>query len=696
MSDKVGPQHLVRRAILYVRQSSAQQLANNEESRRLQYAMRERLGALGWRDVEVIDEDLGKSAAGSVDRSGFRRLVAEVSLGMVGAVAAREVSRFARNSREWQQLIEICRVVDTILVDHEAVYAPRLSNDRLLLGLKGSLNEYELDLLRLRGLEARKEKASRGELIAGVPIGYSVSDDGRLAKTPDARVRQMIELIFAKFFELGSARQVMLWLREAKMQVPITGERRGTVQWKDPTSDYVIRMLTHPAYAGAYAYGRTAQRARVVDGQLRSTSGRVRRKEWPVLLRDRHEGYIKWEDFERVEQMLAKNAQARGGHGAARHGNAVLVALLFCRRCGRRMGVSYGGTSPHGRYRCDAANTQHGAPQCIAFSALDVDQHVARQLLELVQPAAIEAARATWEHDAASDSRTLQALELQAEQARFEASRAERQYDAVDPDNRIVARELERRWNAALEHVASIEQRLVDARLAQAGAATARPDRVDLISLAHDLERVWSAGSTDAALKKRIVRTVIEQIWADVDDARREIVLVVHWKGGAHCELRVPKRYRGDRRRGKTAPDVVEAVRALARIMPDVEIARWLGQAGLKTPSGGHYTRSLVASVRHLRGIEVYAPAHEGAREWLTAEEAAKLLRVHEKTVRRAAARHDLPAIQPLAGGPWIFARKDILAALPARQLAAQTDRRRRLRGAGASSTQLKLEIPNT
>jgi len=206
MSEKIGERHLMRRAILYVRQSTAQQLARNEESRRQQYGMRERLQALGWRDVEVIDEDLGKSAAGSVDRSGFRRLVAEVSLGRVGVVAAREVSRFARNSRDWQQLIEICRVVDTLLVDQETVYAPRLSNDRLLLGLKGSLNEYELDLLRLRGLEARREKAGRGELVASVPVGYRVSDDGGLERTPDLRVRQMIALLFAKFFELGSAR----------------------------------------------------------------------------------------------------------------------------------------------------------------------------------------------------------------------------------------------------------------------------------------------------------------------------------------------------------------------------------------------------------------------------------------------------------------------------------------------------------
>lgn len=695
MSEKIGERHLARRAILYVRQSSAQQIANNEESRRLQYAMRERLQGLGWRDVEVIDEDLGKSAAGSVDRSGFRRLVAEVSLGLVGVVAAREVSRFARNSRDWQQLIEICRVVDTLLVDHEAVYAPRSSNDRLLLGLKGSLNEYELDLLRLRGLEARREKAGRGELVAGVPIGYCVTDDGRLEKTPDVRVRQMIELIFAKFFELGSARQVTLWLLAAGMQVAITRGRRGTVQWKSATADYVSRMLANPAYAGAYSYGRTTQRSRVVDGQLRSSTGRVPRSEWPVLLHDRHEAYISWQQFERAEQMLAKNAQARGGHGVARGGGALLAGLLFCRRCGCRLGVAYSGTSPYGRYRCDGANARHGAPKCISFSTLDVDEHVTRQLIAVVQPGAIEAARVAWERAAAGHDSTLEALELQAEQARFEASRAERQYDAVDPDNRTVARELERRWNAALEVALSLEQRVIDARATRGGISAAAPDIDEYLSLSRDLERTWSAGTTDAPLKKRIVRAVIEQVWTDLDDVRREIVLVVHWKGGAHCELRVRKRYTGERG-GKTAPDVVEAVRSLARIMPDQQIALWLGRAGMRTPSGAHYTRALVASVRHLRGIEVYSKDRQRDGDWLTCEQAAKLLRVHGKTVRRAAACNELPGLRPLPNGPWIFARHDVVAATAARQAASQGDRRRRIRGVNSLSDQLSLVIPAT
>lgn len=696
MSEKIGERHLARRAILYVRQSTAQQLVHHEESRRMQYAMRGRLQALGWRDVEVIDEDLGKSAAGAVDRSGFRRLVADVSLGQVGVVAAREVSRFARNSRDWQQLIEICRVVDTLLVDQETVYAPRLSNDRLLLGLKGSLNEYELDLLRLRGLEAQREKAGRGELVVSVPAGYRVGDGGALEKTPDRRVRQVIELLFAKFFELGSARQVMLWLRAAQIQVASNRDRHGAVEWKDPTSDYVYGVLTNPTYAGTYVYGRTQQRTRIVDGQLRTTATRVRRADWAVLLHDHHEAYISWAQFERVEEMLSKNAQNRGSQGAARRGGALLTGLVWCQRCGHRMGVNYSGTgATTSRYTCDVANGRQGAPKCVSFSALDVDVHVAQQLVAVVQPGALEAARSAGIHDTVIHDQALEALALQAEQAHYQARRAERQYNAVDPDHRIVARELERRWNAALELAHVFEQRLTEARAARRGIEAPPPDVHAYAALAQDLERVWAADTTDIALKKRIVRTVIAQIWADVDEAHRDIVLTVHWTGGAHTELRVRKRRIGAHRR-TTAPDVVDAVRGLARILPDQQIAAWLGRAGLRTPTGAHYTRALVASVRHLRGIDACSDERRRAEGWLTCEEAAALLHVDPKTVRRAAARNDLPAIRPLANGPWIFARNDLVGTATGERVAARAHQRRNHQGAGPTPGQLPLEIPRT
>jgi DNA invertase Pin-like site-specific DNA recombinase len=264
-ADKVRPHHLARKGIVYVRQSSAHQVLHNPESRALQYAMRDRLAALGWSEIEVVDDDLGRSAAGGVARAGFQRMVAEVCLGKVGAVAAREVSRFARNSRDWQQLIEMCRVVDTVLVDGEAVYAPRDGNDRLLLGLKGSLNEYELDLLRQRSLSARHAKARRGELVVAAPVGFVKAGD-RLEKDPDRRVQEAIRLVFDKVAELGSARQALLWFHEHGLDLPAR-QRDGAILWRRPCYGSIHRMVTNPAYGGAYAYGRTGAAVRY-DAQV--------------------------------------------------------------------------------------------------------------------------------------------------------------------------------------------------------------------------------------------------------------------------------------------------------------------------------------------------------------------------------------------------------------------------------------------
>jgi DNA invertase Pin-like site-specific DNA recombinase len=272
MNEKITARHLGRKAILYVRQSSAYQVSHNLESQKLQYAMQDRLRQLGWREIEVVDDDLGRSAAGTVPRAGFERMVAEVCLGHVGAVAAREVSRFARNSREWQQLVELCRVVDTVLVDQEMVYAPRQSNDRLLLGLKGTLNEYELDLLRQRSVEARREKARRGELLVVAPVGY-VKGEGRLEKDPDRRVQEAIRSVFNKFLELGTARQTLMWFLEHGLQLPVR-DAREELRWKRPSYGTIYRILTNPAYGGAYAYGKSEHSVEYADGEPRKAHRR--------------------------------------------------------------------------------------------------------------------------------------------------------------------------------------------------------------------------------------------------------------------------------------------------------------------------------------------------------------------------------------------------------------------------------------
>ncbi len=651
-TDKIGAHHLARKAILYVRQSSPHQVLHNRESRTLQYAMRDRLTALGFSDIETIDDDLGRSAAGGVVRAGFERMVADVCLGKVGAVAAREVSRFARNSRDWQQLIEMCRVVDTLLVDQETVYAPRLGNDRLLLGLKGSLNEYELDLLRQRSLAARHEKARRGELVVIAPVGFVKAGD-RLEKDPDRRVQAAIELVFEKVGELGSARQALLWFHEHGLDLPAR-RGNGDIVWRRPCYATIHRMIHNPAYGGAYAYGKSGP----ATGPLEAGDGkRARRKrrereEWLTLMPGVHKGYVTWERAEAIRDMVSDNAPDSKHHGAPKHGDALLAGLIRCRRCGRKLTLRYTGAKHDiPRYACHRGLLDQGELRCIAFGGLQVDDAIEEALLRVVEPAAIAASAAAEAEIASRRDQVRDALLRDLEAARYAADRAFRQYDAADPANRLVAGELETRWNMALARVAEVE-----AKIATHDAATPAPrGPVALDAMAGDLKSVWRAPTTDARLKKRIVRSVIHEIVADIDAEAAEIVLLVHWAGGIHTELRLPRKRRGQR--NSTAADIVTAVRDLALIASDDLIAATLNRNKLVTGNGNRWTRERITSLRAYHEIPVHRPAPDGVEPWLTLNKAAALIGVSAKTLRIAAEAQEIDALHPLAEGPWLFSR---------------------------------------
>ncbi len=484
MMDRISSDHLSRQAFVYIRQSTPDQLRHNHESRRRQYGLTVRARKLGWGEPVVIDEDLGRSGGGTA-RPGFERLLLAICEGRVGIVLALEASRLARNGRDWHTLLEFCGLVGCLLADEEGVYDPRLPNDRLLLGMKGTLSELELSTMRQRSLEALRQKARRGELLLNVAVGYVKVPRDRIVKDPDRRVQEAVSLVFRKFSESQSVRQVHLWLRQEEVLLPavaVDGETRRVV-WKPPVYNTIHHMLTNPVYGGAYAFGRTGSRVTVEGGRKRVSRGHRRDREaWDVLIVDHHEGYVSWEEFERNQRLIADNANCKGlmTRGAVRRGDALLAGLLRCGHCGRRLHVSYTGTDGYCvRYSCRGAHLNHGTRRCISFGGVRVDSAVGEEVLRLLSPLGIEAsveAVAMREDDVAE---TRRQMELALTQARYEADLARRQYDAVDPQNRLVAAELERRWNEGLAEVARQEERLAGRPAAgtPSGTQTARTPR---------------------------------------------------------------------------------------------------------------------------------------------------------------------------------------------------------------------------
>ena len=654
MNPKITSEHLSRNAVVYVRQSTPGQVAENTESRQRQYALVESARAMGFASVAVIDDDLGRTGSGLVERPGFQKLVALVCGGSIGAVFCIEASRLARNGRDWHHLIDLCALVGTLVVDPDGTYDPRLVNDRLLLGLKGSMSEYELSLLRQRGLAARDSKAQRGELQVALPPGYCWDELGRIVMDPDERVVDAIRLVFRKFRELGSARQVLLWARQANVKMPVLQQRAGAdpIKWQSPAYHHVLAVLKHPIYAGAYVFGRRATRTRVVEGRARKTEGHHKpMKSWNVLLRDHHPAYISWDEYEEHQKMIGENAhmQKRTSRKSARGGRALLTALVRCGRCGRMMRVFYGMRSGHAhRYQCRGDDKHVGAGLCIGIGGVRVDQAVAALLLEAVSGHAVEAAIKAVELASQEDDSVKLALQRELEQARYEASLAARRYEAVDPAKRLVARELEARWNNALEHVHHLEERL--AAMEVAAASRLPIDRDALMALALDLPKAWNASGTDARTKQRLTRILVQEVVIDLDDASNEAVVTIHWHGGRHTETRVARtrtgRYPADRQ-----PGAVEVMRKLGGQWPDRELAVTMNRMRCKSPDGQTWTTVRVRELRERLGIPSFDT--EASRQTISVDETAQRLGICVASVHRLIGSGVLPATQLMPSAPW-------------------------------------------
>lgn len=671
---KITSEHLGRSAIVYVRQSTPYQVINNVESQRRQYALVERAHQLGWSEADVIDDDLGRSGAGS-ERPGFEKLLAAICDGNVGAVLSIEASRLARNGRDWHTLLEFCGVVGTLIVDEDGVYDPRSPNDRLLLGMKGTMSEMELSMFRQRSLEARKQKARRGELFLTVAVGYTKTDDDRIEKNADRRVQDAITLVFTKFSELQTIRQVLVWMRQEQIPLPAYDRTGCQSEWRLPTYRALHSMLTNPVYAGAYAFGRRTTQVTIKDGRKR-TGRRWRRdpEAWDVLIKDHHEGYISWTEFETNQRLIADNANGRSfmSRGSLRRGEALLPGLFRCARCGRKLYVAYGGKGgATQRYVCRGAFDTMAVASCLSFGGLRIDRAIAQEVLDRVQPLGVEAALAALETHGEEQSQKRRQVENALEQARFEAARAHRQYDAADPDNRLVAGELERRWNERLANVKMLEDQLARMSAPLVGSIGAE-NRERLLTLGADLTLAWDNPGVSAETRKKIIRTLINEII--VDTVGDKLDLVIHWHGGDHTRLQVKKNKIG-RNRWATDADVVDLVRVLARQMPDQSIASVLNRSGKSTGRGNSWTRSHVCSLRSKQGIAAYRDGERRERGEATLLEAAETLAVSTSTVLRMIHTGTLPANQICKGAPWIIRFCDLQSESVRREATARRAR---------------------
>jgi DNA invertase Pin-like site-specific DNA recombinase len=657
--NKITADHLARRACVYVRQSTPNQVQHNLESQRRQYALVDHARALGWQDVDVIDDDLGISGSGT-HRPGFERLLRALCNGQVGAVFSIEASRLARNGRDWHTLLEFCSVVGALLIDAEAVYDPRLTNDRLLLGMKGTISEMEVASFRERAHAALLQKAQRGALVRRVPIGYVKAPDDRIEKNPDARIRSTIDLIFRKFAELGSVRQVHFWFDQQQIQLPVArgAEELREVVWQPARYHAVLSVLKNPVYAGAYAYGRSKTIVRLEGGQKRIRRQPQRRREdWAVLIMDHHQGYIDWEVYQNNQTMIAHNDNARGSavRGSVKHGEALLAGLLRCGHCGAKLLAQYPG--PHSiRYQCSGYLLNRDHACCVMFGGLRADRLVSEQLMQCLSPFGIDAAIEAIESlQGASDERTQQKT-LALEHARYEVTRARRQYDAVDPANRLVAAELERRWNEALTTQAQLEAELVTLQQGREHPLTDRQKR-DLLALARDLPSLWDDPRSLPEHKKRLLRIALKEIIATCEG--ETIRLVLHWQGGDHTQVEFAK-IRSGRHRYVTDDDLVESVRMLARIEPDARIASILNRNQRRTAHGQNWTAKRICSLRNNHAIPVYHEGERQARSEMSVSEVATALAVTPTTVLRLISLKQLPATQACVGAPWILRSADV------------------------------------
>jgi DNA invertase Pin-like site-specific DNA recombinase len=676
-APKVLATHRYRSAVVYVRQSTPGQVEHNTESTDRQYALVDRAVGLGWdRDtIRVIDADLGRSGASTAGRTGFAELTSLVGLGQVGIVLALEVSRLARNNSDWYRLLDLAGMTDTLLADADGVYHPGLFNDRMLLGLKGTMSEAELHVLRARLDGGIRNKAQRGELRRGLPVGLVWGEEeGQIQLHPDEAVTGVIAAVFDRFAACGSVRGTWLWLREQQLKWPLqpaacTTSQAPEVIWVEPTYHAVHTTLTHPAYAGAYVYGRTRGEKYVTgDGDLRTRRRHLDRDDWQVCIPDHHPGYLTWEDYLANQQRIGRNIRPvahQPGTGAVREGCALLQGLATCGTCGRKLAVYYDGKRRNTPgYYCtgtghliDGKNTRH-----LRIGGVAIDAAVGQAFLAAVAGDAVTACLAAARELQDGHDQALDQHRRQVQRARYEATKAERRYLAVDPENRLVARGLKAAWEKALTALAAAEAELAR-RQDHAPTLLTADQHARILALGTDLDLVWSASTTTDRDRKELLNTLLSEVGITLDRPAGHADLVLRWKGGAITDLRVPLTSRTARLR--TDEDTVDLVRRLAQHYPDGQIAGILNRQKRSTATGLPFTAGRVQGLRHHWNIPCHQPNDTPAgNQPMTIVDAAAELRLPEPTLHRWITEGFITGEQLTPGAPWRIRLTDEVRAL--------------------------------
>ena len=657
--DKITAAHRARWAVIYLRQSSEGQVRHNRESQQLQYALADRARALGFAHVEILDTDLGASAAVAAKRrAGFERLLGAVALGEVGLILSRELSRLLRTDKDFCQLVELCQVFGTLLGDEETIYDASRMDDQLVLGIKATISVVELKVLQLRLAQGKENKARRGELYPRLPPGYVWDATRTVVKDPNQRVQEAIGLVFAKFRETWSIRQTFKWFRDNDVPLPVTKVvgTKQTVVFQIPRQTFVASVLHNPFYAGAYTWGRRATAAVWCAGVLRKRATAAAAPEQArVFIRDHHAGYIDWGTFAEHQRMVRRNHWRGDGDetaGVVRAGHGLLAGLLRCGRCGRRLSVRYWGKAgTAARYLCTGDFAAAGGRYCLGFGGATVDRRFGEEIVRVLAPLGMQASLQALEQVGVQDDARRQARARQLEQLDYETARAAEQYHAVDPRNRLVAAELEQRWNATLEETARVRTSLaeLDARQQPPSAE----ERATLLACGERVEALWQHPACPIELKKQLVRTIVEEVLVD-ETPPGTLAFIVHWKGGCHTAFTMTKV--GATTGHRTTDADLEVIRKMAQRYGDADIARVLNKLGRRTGKGKPWSAVAVKTARRNHAIEGQAQTRADPA-LLTLQGAARYTATSDTTIKKLVDAGVLPMRQVVPFAPWEICR---------------------------------------